>query len=383
MKVEVAIIGAGPGGSTLAAFLARRGIGVVLIDRDRFPRDKLCGEFLSYDALPILDHLGLLPRLDEFDAPAISRCRVVGRRDIYEFEFPRPARGVSRMLLDDLLFRCAVTNGALDFSGWTAIALDPNRVEIERNGERTTIDARVVVGAWGRWGRFDVQLGRRFVRDRAHRNFGFKRHYREAEATSDTIDLYSFRGGYLGVSPVEGGITNICGLVQAGRLRGLKGRWDSFVTTIREEEPHLDRMYAAHKAAQDDFLSSDPVIFRSRSAVERGIVMVGDASGVVDPLTGNGMAMAIQSALLAAPAIRSLLTAADRTAAEDGYRSAHHRMFTSRIRWSRQVAKLLSNPRLLDVALRLGRGAGPGRFLLARTRADAAAVERTASAEFW
>src|SRR6266852_771457 len=96
-SADVAIVGAGPAGSTLAALLARRGVSVALIDRDLFPRDKLCGEFLSYDALPILERFGL----SLGGAPTIERCRVVGRHRAYEFAFPHGARGVSRLLFDD------------------------------------------------------------------------------------------------------------------------------------------------------------------------------------------------------------------------------------------------------------------------------------------
>src|SRR5947209_15082572 len=105
---DVAIVGAGPAGSTVAALLARRGASVALIDRDHFRRDKLCGEFLSYDALPVLERFGI----DLGQAPKIDRCRIVGRHRTYEFEFPHAARGVSRLLLDDLLLRNARTAGA-------------------------------------------------------------------------------------------------------------------------------------------------------------------------------------------------------------------------------------------------------------------------------
>ncbi|HUP47489.1 MAG TPA: FAD-dependent monooxygenase [Thermoanaerobaculia bacterium] len=382
MKVDVAIVGAGPAGSTLGALLARRGVAVALIDRDTFPRDKLCGEFLSYDALPLLDRLGLIAQLDAHAAPSISRCRVVGRRSIYEFELPRPARGVSRLLLDQLLFRAAVAAGAADWSGWTAARVSGSAVEIERNGEKRTLAAAVVAGAWGRWGRFDAQLGRGFVRDRAHRNFGFKRHYRATDREDRVIELYSFRRGYLGVSPIEGGLANVCGLVHASRLTGLKGRWDTFVATIREEEEALDRMYAAHEPAQEGFLSSEPVIFRPRSAVEGGVLMVGDASGVIDPLTGNGLAMAVQSALVAAPSILRLLGGGDRGAIESAYRQAHHGFFAPRIRWSRPVARLLSQPAIVETALRLVRTRKGGQLLLARTRAADAEVERIVGAWF-
>ena len=363
--VDVAVVGAGPAGSTLAALLAARGLAVALIDRDTFPRDKLCGEFLSYDALPIAEMLGI----DLLAAPEVGRCRIVGRHRTYQFDFPHAARGVSRLYLDDALHRRAVAAGARAVTS-PGMHVARDRV-VTDEGE---IAARVVVGAWGRWGRFDQQLGRKFVRDRAHRNFGFKRHYRGE--LSDTIELHSFRRGYLGVSPIEGGLTNICGLVHATRIAHLRGRWDAFIDTIRAEEPRLEEMYARHEPAQDGFLSSEPVIFRGRSAVVDGIFMIGDASGVIDPLTGNGMAMAMQSALVAAPFVVRALT--DRRA-EDEYRVRHAEMFLPRIAWSRRVAFLLSRPALLDAALALrSRAAGP--FLLRRTRGTRDEVRRLADA---
>jgi len=367
VEVDVAIVGGGPAGSTLAALLARRRYSVAIVDRDSFPRDKLCGEFLSYDALPILDAFGI----DLSAAPAIERCRVVGRRRTYEFDFPHAARGVSRLLLDSLLFRHAVACGAQPRQSCTVTHVAADRITSEQ-GE---IAARVVVGAWGRWGRFDAQLERGFVRDRSHRHFGFKRHYigeqRAASSEREVIELYSFDRGYLGVSAIENHQTNICGLVHASRLAGHKGRWDAFVETIRREEPRLDAMYAQHAPAQDGFLSSEPVIFRARSPLEVGIFMIGDASGVIDPLTGNGMAMAIQSALIAAPFIvRALNGNGDRRRIENEYREQHRDLFAPRVAWSRRVGFLLSRPTLLGAALAAARTPAQGRFLLQRTRAD-------------
>ena len=363
--VEVAIIGAGPAGSTLAALLAARGVDVALFDRDLFPRDKLCGEFLSYDALPILERLGVLDAIDAAGAPRIAQCRIVGARRTYTFPFPHEARGVSRMFLDDLLLRTAESRGATRRDGVTVSELP---------------QAKVIVGAWGRWGRFDRELSRSFVAEK-DRNFGFKRHYRGP--LHGSIDLYAFRRGYLGVNAVEGDVVNICGLVHGSRLAGHKGRWDAFVDTIRAEEPRLDELYAAHEPAQEHFLSSEPVIFRARSAVEGGVFMIGDASGVIDPLTGNGMAMAIQSALLAAPIILRLVqTPSRRAELENDYRRRHHQFFAPRIRWSRTVATLLSRPRLLDAALAATRSTRIGETLLRRTRASRDEVARGADAWF-
>ena len=360
---DVAIIGAGPAGSTLAALLASRGVNVALYDRDVFPRDKLCGEFLSYDALPILDALGVLASIDAAPAPRITRCRVIGART-YEFDLPFAARGVSRLFLDELLLRTAQRSGAKVHEG---VAVNDLR----------ELTAKILVGAWGRWGRFDQQLGRGFVRDRSHRNFGFKRHF--TGPLTDAIELYSFPRGYLGVNAVEGELTNICGLVHASRLAGHKGRWDAFVDTIRGEEPELNALFARYEPAQDHYLSSEPVIFRARSAVEGGVFMIGDASGVIDPLTGNGMAMAIQSALLAAPLIVRALEGAN---VEDEYRDAHRRFFAPRIAWSRRVAFLLSRPRLLDAMLTAVQSRKIGELFLRRTRASRDEVLRLAGAWF-
>jgi flavin-dependent dehydrogenase len=361
-EVDVAIIGAGPAGSSLATLLARRGCTVALIDRDAFPRDKLCGEFLSYDALPIVEDFGIT--LD--GAPKIKSCRVVSRHRTFEFDFPFPARGVSRLLFDDLLFRRAVTFGALPLQT-TVTSVSPDRVVTDDGA----IDARVVVGAWGRWGRFDQQLGRKFVRDRSHRSYGFKRHYvpasSEPRAASAVIELFSFDRGYLGVAEIENSQTNICGLVHASRLTGHKGRWESFVEEIRHDEPRLDAMYARYAPAQEGFLSSEPVIFRGRSAVEQGIFLVGDASGIIDPLTGNGMAMALQSAVVAEPFIIQAL-AGKREEAERQYARRHHQFFAPRIRWSRRLAFLLSRPALLDTALAVKPAPAIGRFFLRHTR---------------
>jgi flavin-dependent dehydrogenase len=383
-SADVAIVGAGPAGSTLAALLVARGIAVALIDRDVFPRDKLCGEFLSYDALPILERLGLLPAIA--DAPRIERCRVVGSRRTYEFSFPHAARGVSRHFFDDLLFREAVSRGARSFAGWTADRIEQDGVVISHEGETRRIAARVIAGAWGRWGRFDAQLQRSFVRDRTHRHFGFKRHYVASASAAKTdrtvIDLYSFPRGYLGVNAIEGGLTNVCGLVHASRLTGHKGRWDSFVETIRREVRALETMYAKYEPS-GEFLSSEPVIFRGRAATERGLFMVGDASGIIDPLAGNGMAMAMQSALIAAPLIeRALARGSDRPAIERAYGRDHAQMFASRIQWSRRVAILLGRPALLNAALRATSEPKIGEFLLRKTRADVGEIERIADAWF-
>jgi flavin-dependent dehydrogenase len=369
LQVDVAIVGGGPAGSTLAALLAERGIHVALIDRDTFPRDKLCGEFLSYDARAILDALGLTSAIDAAGATSIRRCRIVAGARASDFLLPATARGISRRSLDQLLFQRAVAAGVQGYDGWFAeLAPAPaGRVLLRRDEESVSVDAKVVVGAWGRWGRMDQLLERPFLRARAHRYFGFKRHYRGADANPDLISLHPFDRGYLGVARIEGGMTNICGLVHQSRLAGLKGGWETFVSTLAAEQASLRTLFTSHQPVDAQFLSSEPVIFVPRSPVEKGIFMIGDAAGLIDPLTGDGMAMAMQSALLAAAPVAARL--AGRSDAERMYASEFRRFFGGRIRWSRRVAALLRRPAIMTagVALRLPEILGPS--LVARTRA--------------
>jgi flavin-dependent dehydrogenase len=370
VEVDVAILGAGPAGSTLATLLTRRGVSVALVDRDTFPRDKLCGEFLSYDALPILERLGLMDQLAELGATTISRCRVISGEAKYEFDLPAPARGISRLRFDDLLFGTAQASGARRFDGWTAEVLprppaEP-QIALARGEETLVLNPRVLVGAWGRWGRNDRVLKREFVREHRRRHFGFKRHYRGPSET-DVIELHSYHRGYLGVSAVEGGVINICGLVHESRLKGLKGGWESFTQQLSSERGSLQTLFGSHTPVDKEFLSSEPVIFVPKSAVEAGVFMVGDAAGLVDPLTGNGMAMALQSALIAAPRILERLQGSKNE--ESAYHIRFREFFGARL-WSRRIAFLLSRPALLTPLLKLHGPGRIGRFLVERTRAQ-------------
>lgn len=381
-QYDVAIVGAGPAGSTLAALLAARGLSVALVERDVFPRDKLCGEFLSYDALPVLEAMGILDRIDGRGAQRITSCAVVGERHRFQFDFPTAARGISRLALDEILFRRATELGAEPLEGWTANSIerrgDGFTIALSREGESRHLEAAVAVGAWGRWGRMDLQLGRAFTKDQSTRHFGFKRHYisRDARAAS-TIELHAFDRGYLGVSSVEGNVTNICGLVHDSRLSGHRGGWDAFVADLKRGSPRLHELFDTHEPA-GSFLSSDPVIFTAKRPVENGVVLIGDSAGLIDPLTGNGMAMGIQSALIAAPFIAALAAAGPRAETERSYAAAYATFFSSRISWSRRVAFMLSRPRLLERAMTILPGPAAGRIFLRKTRGDASDIEHRA-----
>ncbi|MBW3566047.1 MAG: NAD(P)/FAD-dependent oxidoreductase [Acidobacteria bacterium] len=377
IKTEVAVVGGGPAGSTAAALLASKGVDVTLVERDTFPRDKICGEFLSWDAGPVLDLLGLSGALDAAGARPVRTCRVIAGRREYSFDLPGTARGISRLSLDRMLFERAVILGVRGMTGVTVSRIEssgPTPFIIASGSEgEMRIEAGMIVGAWGRWGRMDLQMKRSFAKETRRRFFGFKRHYVDA-ADNEEVRLYSFRDGYLGTSPVERGQINICGLVHQNRLRTSRGGWDAVVESLRGESDALRSLFDQHPEPSGEFVSSDPVIFTARKAEHEGTLMIGDAAGLVDPLAGNGMTIGLQSGLLLA--LHLLSERDDR--GRDAWDRTFSRAFHSRFRWSRLVAAMLERPGMMNALLSIVSSPKAGRFLTRRTRADTASIEALA-----
>lgn len=382
---DVAIVGAGPAGSTLASLLARRGVSVTLIERERFPRDKVCGEFLSSDAMPILERTGCAGAVEQAGSAKIVRFRVVSGRARAEFDLPEPAWGISRMRLDEILLRKAASAGAGVLEGWSVDAAERGgagrRLRLVDTQQRAMeIEARLVVGAWGRWGRLDLRMERAFTGDRRHRYIGFKRHYGAGLTDPDAIELHSFHRGYLGAQPIEGERSNLCGLVHQTEIAGLRGGWGAWIERLRRTSPSVDALLDGAVPEQEEFLSSEPVIFHPKEPVRDGIFLIGDAAGLIDPLTGNGMAFAIQSAALALAPILAALAGEEHEAAMHRYAESHRSFFAARIGWSRRIASLLRRPAILSAALRMGGRTSIASELAVRTRAtprQAAALAAT------
>lgn len=371
LTCDVAVIGGGPAGATLGALLAMRGVDVVVLEKDRFPRDKVCGEFLSWDAMPVLEAIGATAAIDALGAPAIDRGRLTAGNRSIDFRLPGTARGVSRWSLDRILLDTAAARGARVLEGWSVTRCDARgaRFEIElagREGELLRVGCRIPVGAWGRWGRLDHALGRSFVKERTDRYVGFKRHFAAGATDPGMIELVSFPGGYLGAQAVEGGRSNLCGLVHHSEIAEAEGGWERYAESLRARSPRLGRLFAL-EPAQERFLSSEPVIFRPKAPVERGLWLIGDSAGLIDPLTGSGMAMAIQSAALAAQWIGRGDAA--------GYAAAHRSFFGRRILWSRAAAAMLRSHRWLERALGLPGAGKIAAFLAGATRAAEGATD--------
>jgi flavin-dependent dehydrogenase len=301
---DVLIVGAGPAGSAAAATLAAAGRRVLVFEKDHFPRAKVCGEFLSGRARADLRRLGVLDDV-EAGAERIERGFLhLPRGRSVAFELPSTGLGISRARLDTLLARRAAELGAeVRYAvRVTSIERDAGSgflVRFVSDASEHTLDARSVIGAWGRWDALDRRLRRRFLAG-GRRFFGWSRDYAGGGRLAGQVHLFLFPGGYCGLSRVEEGATNLAGVISERMRRNLDGGWDAVVDHVRRSSAAFDAAMEDLRPGPGRFLGIGPVFFTAKPPVENRIFMVGDAAGVIDPFSGEGQAGALRSGILAA-----------------------------------------------------------------------------------
>ena len=272
------MIGAGPAGSAAALAALGRGLAVTLYDKSAFPRHKVCGEFLSPEIEPVLRHLGVW---DSFLAAGPARLRRVVlhfRRGEKKWDLESPAWGLSRFALDHLLLSAAVSAGA------------EYRREADRSAETIPGTAEPDVRATS-----IVAHGRKSASSKGGRLFGFKAHFRGP--CDDAVHLYFFDGCYAGVSAVEGGAINICGVAPEALLSAC--RFDP-ASVLSRCEQLAARMQPLQQAMH--WLTTGPLVFSEslRCDPARPVYYAGDALGFIDPFTGSGIASALLTGVIAA-----------------------------------------------------------------------------------
>ena len=349
---RVLVLGGGLAGLTAALDLAGRGHRVAVIERRRYPFHRVCGEYVSNEVLPYLRRMGADPAalapaaIRKFRLSSPAGRTLASPLDLGGF-------GVSRYQLDDFLYQRAVARGVeFIFATVAAVefdaAADCHRVAL---ADGRQLSARLVLGTYGKRSALDRQLGRSFFSQRSP-YLGVKHHLRLPGFARDVIELHNFRDGYAGISAIEDDKLCFCYLTTRANLKAAGGSIAALENEVLARNPqladilrHAERLYAQPEVINE-------ISFAPKQPVEQHLLMVGDAAGLITPLCGNGMAMAIHGAALAAPlADRFLRGDLARPALEATYAQAWQRQFGARLRVGRAVQGLFGGPVLSELVV--------------------------------
>jgi len=370
-QYDLIVVGGGPAGSACAITASRLGVKTLLLEKDRFPRQKVCGEFVSPESLGLLHGLlgdgvqtdGRLTNgavRQQHDEPLRSAPQILSSRiflDNKSLTLPvsPPAQSIPRFDLDPALFEAARSNGVNALEG---VAVS----EVKRNdlfhvvAAEKSYTARAVINATGRWSKltqFDVAGKDKWL--------GLKAHFTES-SPPQSVDLYFFSGGYCGVTPVSARSVNACAMVRSDVAHTLE--------EVFAKEP---RLWQRSRAWQPLFatVTTSPLYFREPETEYDGMLLAGDSAGFIDPFAGDGISLALQSGTLAAESIVPFLRGScSMEQALRQYQAAYRKRFTPAFRNAARLRTALAAPKWVrSAAWAFAAVPGVGKILVRGTRA--------------
>ncbi|RZS95170.1 NAD(P)/FAD-dependent oxidoreductase [Cecembia calidifontis] len=351
---EIIIIGGGLAGLIAAHQLSKSGKEVLLIEKKNYPFHRVCGEYISNEVRGFLIRESLFPK--EFFPAEIGKFRLSSvKGEMAEMDLDMGGFGISRYVLDEFLFHKSKTAGAEFLLQAQAESIDflpdEDRFRIVLNDGRIFY-SKHVLGAFGKRSKIDKYLDRNFIRSRSP-YIGVKYHIR-IDYEKDLVALHNFEGGYCGINRIEQEKFNLCYLGSKDHLRKY-GNIQDMEKEVLYKNPHLKTIFE-----NAEFLFEKPEVinevdFSPKLPVENHILMLGDAAGLITPLCGNGMAIAIHSGKIAA---EILITNLSRPEIEKAYLSEWSRQFKSRLWLGRRVQWLFGANKVSDFAVSLVRNSG-------------------------
>jgi menaquinone-9 beta-reductase len=340
---DLVVIGGGPAGSAAAIAAAKAGVRVLLLERGRLPRQRVCGEFVSAESLSLLT--SLLPEGSSLIAGAsrIGKGRLFVDGRVISTDINPAAASIARWDLDEALWHSAIHQGVearLQSTVEKVEGVGPFQVCTSSG----LVEAKAVLNATGRWSNLSADV-------RTQDNFGkkwlgVKAHFEERDP-SLSVDLYFFEGGYCGVQPTSllsddaeaKCRINACAMVQADVAGNLR--------EVFEKHPGLKQRSSGWIPLMDP-VSTSPLVFREPKAIRNGVFQAGDAAGFVDPFVGDGISLALRSGAAAARWITGFLAGEiSRTEAETEYEREYRQDLLPIFRNSARLRRLLRLPRVV------------------------------------
>jgi len=346
---DVIIVGGGLAGLTSAIHLSKFEKQVLLIEKNTYPKHKVCGEYVSNEVLPYLNSLGIDPISE--GAKQIAKIKLTTvKNNLIKGELPLGGFGMSRYCFDNLLAKKAISNGVTILQD-TVGSID---FEDEKFTIKTKISgvfhSKITIGAFGKRSILDITMKRKFIQKESP-YLAVKTHVK-GEFPDDLVALHNFKGGYCGVSKVEKGAINLCYIAEYSSFKKHKNIAD-FQEQIVFKNDSLRKIFKESTPVFQKPLTISQVSFETKKPVEDHIIMCGDTAGMIHPLCGNGMGMAIRSAQMASERILQFLDGEIKTreGLEKSYLRDWNKEFKNRLKTGHFIAWLFRNQRISEIAL--------------------------------
>jgi flavin-dependent dehydrogenase len=349
--LDIIVIGGGLAGLCNAIHLSKMGKKVLLIEKNEYPKHKVCGEYISNEVLPYLDFLEVNP----FDLGAVKIKNFqlsTTKNNIISAKLPLGGFGISRYTLDLALAEKAKENGVTILQDTVldvAFLKDFFQVETKQNSIYTS---KITIGAFGKRSLLDIKMGRNFIQKKAP-YLGVKIHVK-GNFKEDLVALHNFKGGYCGVSKVENNAINLCYITNYAAFKQYKNIED-FQEQVVFKNNYLKEIFQNSEAIFEKPLSISQISFETKKPVEDHVLMCGDSAGMIHPLCGNGMSMAIQSAQLASKLILNYFNGEieTRKELEKQYIRQWNRKFSLRLKAGHFIAMLFRKDTIASVLLQI------------------------------
>ncbi|SHG75186.1 Dehydrogenase (flavoprotein) [Flavobacterium fluvii] len=350
-KPDVVIIGGGLAGLASAVHLSKLGLKIILIEKNEFPKHKVCGEYISNEVLPYFQWLGL--EISSLEPSTISRIEFsTANGKMISGDLPLGGFGISRYVLDNYLCQKAIENGCQIIQDTVANIQFIDDEFLVSTSNNLEIKSKMAIGAFGKRSNMDQKLNRDFIRKKSPW-LAVKAHY-SGDFPNDLVGLHNFRGGYCGVSKVENDKINICYLVDYDTFKQYKSI-DEFQLNVIYKNPHLKNIFKKCELLFEKPLTISQISFEKKEVVKNHVLMIGDTAGLIHPLCGNGMAMAIHGAQIASELVLEFLDnkISSRNKLEEKYIQEWNRNFKNRLTTGRFLSKILQREKLTTFLMRL------------------------------
>lgn len=300
MKYDVAIVGGGLAGLSFAYKMAQNGFSVVLFEKEKYPFHKVCGEYISLESYDFIESLGI--KLKNFEVPFINKLEVSAPNgELLSHKLDLGGFGISRYTLDFALVSQCYAIGVKIFENTLVQDVYFENDNFIIIADNQVFNSRICIGSFGKRSNLDIKFNRKFIINPQpiERNYIGVKYHIKIDFPADKIALHNFKDGYCGISKIDGdGVFCLCYLTTAQNLR-THGSIKQMEELVLYKNPYLKEIFNKAIFLYKEPLTISQINFSHKNPIENHIIMCGDSAGLITPLCGNGMSMALHASKIA------------------------------------------------------------------------------------